>query len=93
VPTERYGLVRDLNTRWLRPVAAELSGWTSADRDGDVLVGRYCAGLRFVCNARYDEPAEVTLDGISEAFDPATRSYEACGTAFTLAPGAARLVR
>ncbi|MEV4356759.1 hypothetical protein [Nonomuraea sp. NPDC049625] len=93
VPTERYGMVRDLNTRWLRPVAAELSGWTSADHDGDVLVGHYGEGLLFVCNARHDEPAEVTLDGITEAFDPATGAYEACGTAFTLAPGAARLVR
>ncbi|NUW32989.1 hypothetical protein HTZ77_16320 [Nonomuraea sp. SMC257] len=92
-PTERYGVVRDLNTRWLRPVAAELSGWTSVERAGDVLVGRYGERRLFVCNARPDEPAEVTLDGISAAFDPATGSYAPCGTTFTLAPGAARLVR
>ncbi|MEU5863339.1 hypothetical protein ABZ815_19370 [Nonomuraea sp. NPDC047529] len=93
VPTERYGIVRDLNTRWLRPVAAELTGWTSVEHAGDVLVGHYGEGRRFVCNARFDGPTEVTLDGITQAFDPASGSYQACGATFTLAPGAARLVR
>ncbi|MGW4794283.1 hypothetical protein ACWEPC_17960, partial [Nonomuraea sp. NPDC004297] len=93
VPTERYGVVRDLNTRWLRPVAAELTGWNSVEHVGDVLVGHYGERLRFVCNARFDAPAEVTLDGITEAFDPETGSYAPCGTAVTLAPGSARLVR
>lgn len=92
VPTERYGVVRDLNTRWLRPVAAELTGWTSAEHAGDVLVGHY-GERRLVCNARFDRPAEVTLDGITQAFDPASGSYRACGATLTLAPGAARLVR
>ncbi|MEV0148219.1 MULTISPECIES: hypothetical protein [unclassified Nonomuraea] len=59
--------------------------------------------VMFVCNAGFDQPAEVTLDGITlggirlgrvtEAFDPATGTYTPCGTTFTLAPGAARLVR
>ncbi|MEU1390607.1 MULTISPECIES: hypothetical protein [unclassified Nonomuraea] len=92
VPTERYGVVRDLNTRWLRPVAAELTGWTSVEHAGDVLVGHY-GERRLVCNARFDRPVEVTLDGITQAFDPATGSYRACGATLTLAPGAARLVR
>ncbi|MEV4065502.1 hypothetical protein [Nonomuraea dietziae] len=35
-PTERYGVVRDLNTRWLRPVGDELARlpWTSACHTG-----------------------------------------------------------
>ncbi|GGS66306.1 hypothetical protein ACFFV7_03050 [Nonomuraea spiralis] len=93
VPTERYGIVRDLNLGWLRPVAAELTEWTSVEHTGDVLVGHYGERQRFVCNARFDRPVEVTIDGITESFDPASGSYQACGPVLTLAPGAARLVR
>ncbi|SPL89859.1 unnamed protein product [[Actinomadura] parvosata subsp. kistnae] len=92
-PTARYAAVRDLNTCWLRPVAPHLTGWTAAEHTGDLLIGHYAEGLRLVCNARFDAPAEVRLGGVTAAFDPATGTYEPCGPAFTLAPGAARLLR
>lgn len=112
LPTERYGAVRDLNTRWLRPVGEELGRlpWISAghtgpaptgarplDDDvvvsGEVVVGRYGERHLFVCNAHHDVATEVIIDARVTAFDPGIGSYGPCPATFTLAPGAARLVR
>lgn len=40
-PTERYGIVRDLNVGWLRPIGEELSGlsWRSVGHTGPVPAG------------------------------------------------------
>ncbi|WP_049556356.1 hypothetical protein [Nonomuraea sp. SBT364] len=112
LPTERYDAVRELNTRWLRPVGEELKSrpWGSAGHtgpvpdgarplqhglvvSGEVVAGRYGERHLFVCNARHDAATDVTLAARAAAFDPATRSYDPCPSAFTLDPGAARLLR
>ncbi|MFI7643466.1 hypothetical protein [Nonomuraea sp. NPDC049400] len=94
-PTERYAIVRTLNTGWLRPIGEALSGlpWTGVEHSSDFLLGRYGEQHLFVCNARFDTPVEVTLPGRLSAYDPATGTYSPCPGTFTLAPGAARLLR
>lgn len=66
------------------------SNWMST---ASALAGRYGERHLLVCNARYDAATEVTLAGPIAAFDPETGSYQAADRTFTLAPGAARLLR
>ncbi|MFD1929900.1 MULTISPECIES: hypothetical protein [Nonomuraea] len=60
---------------------------------GQVVVGRYGEKHLLVCNAGYDAATDVILAGPVTAFDPATGSYRSSAATFTLAPGAARLLR
>ncbi|MDX3005330.1 hypothetical protein PWY87_26880 [Kribbella solani] len=94
VRTERYEVVKQLNNGWLRPVGDELDAltWRSVRHTDTAVIGEYGDRHLLVCNARFDAPSEVTVDGPVSAFDPASGSYEKSAATFTLEPGAARLL-